>query len=66
MKKIEHNIKTGKRIERDFTADEIAQLETDNAEISARLQSEVAKSAAKQAILTKLGLTADEAALLLS
>lgn len=66
MKKIEHNIETGKRIERNFTADEIAQLETDNAEISARLQSEVAKSAAKQAILTKLGLTADEAALLLS
>jgi hypothetical protein len=66
MKKIEHNIETGKRIERNFTVDEIAQLETDNAEISARLQSEVAKSAAKQAILTKLGLTADEAALLLS
>lgn len=51
---------------REFTEDEYAQHELDAAE-NARLANEtIAKAQAKIALLDKLGITADEAALLLS
>jgi hypothetical protein len=61
----EFNCETGKEIVRDATSDEIAQMEIDAANEIAR-KTEVATIAAKrQAILDRLGLTADEAKLLL-
>jgi hypothetical protein len=51
---------------REFTEDEYAQHQLDEAE-NARLANEaIAKAQAKIALLDKLGITADEAALLLS
>ena len=56
---------TGEETVRDATAEEIAQIELDAAN-SAVLKAEAeAKAAQRQAILDKLGLTADEARLLL-
>ena len=60
-----HNVETGEIIERDLTAEEIAQIELDVAKEEARLAEAQAKAAQRQAILDKLGLTADEARLLL-
>ena len=50
---------------RDATADEIAEIEARHAEAQARADVEAAKAVARQAVLNKLGLTADEAAALL-
>ena len=50
---------------REATADEAAQIEAAHAEAQARAEAEAAKLAARQAVLDKLGLTADEAAALL-
>jgi hypothetical protein len=59
-----HNAITGETITRDFTADEIAQLETDQAqaEKEAKAKAEAEKTLAdkRQTILDRLGLTADE------
>jgi len=61
----EHNCETGKEIVRDANAKEIKQLETDAAD-SIKAQAETkAKTAQRQLILDKLGLTADEAKLLI-
>ena len=67
---IEVNCATGEVIERPLTAEEITQREVDAAAAAARQAEEDAKAAqdaaAKDALLTKLGITADEAKLLLS
>ena len=60
-----HNVEIGKVIEREMTAEEIAQLENTQAEIAAKTAEAAAKEAARQALLDKLGITADEAKLLL-
>jgi len=65
MKILEHNVTTGEVIERDMTQDEADQLEKDQAARLVRIANENAKADAKAALLTKLGITADEAALLL-
>ena len=65
MKITEHNIETGEVTQRDATKEELAQVAKDEAELKVRLAEEVAKAAAKQALLAKLGITEDEAALLL-
>jgi hypothetical protein len=66
---IEINCETGEVIERPLTADEIAANERAVAQAEAdRLAAETeaaAKAEAKAALLDKLGITADEAALLL-
>ena len=50
----------------EYTAEEYAQIETDKIE-SARIASEeAAKAAEKEALLAKLGISADEVKLLLS
>ena len=62
----EHNIETGEIIEREMNAKELAQQVADEAAETARQEAEVSKAAEKAALLTKLGITADEAKLLLS
>jgi len=61
-----HNVETNEIVEREMTADELAQLKIDKAVLDAEIK-EVAKRAAdKAALLEKLGITEDEAKLLLS
>ena len=59
------NCETGEEIVRDANADEIAQMELDAANAAAAKAEAEAKEAARQAILDRLGLTADEAKLIL-
>lgn len=61
----EFNCETGEEIVRDATAEEIAQIELDAANALARKAEAEAKAAQRQAILDRLGLTADEAKLIL-
>jgi hypothetical protein len=61
----EVNCETGEEIVRDATDAEIAQIEINKAkQITAQAEAE-AREAERQAILDRLGLTADEAKLLL-
>lgn len=50
---------------REMTDSEFAQYELDKIEIKTQAKLQAAKAAARQAVLDKLGLTADEAAALL-
>lgn len=59
------NCETGDEIVRDATADEIAQMELDAVNAAATKAEAEAKAAQRQAILDRLGLTADEAKLIL-
>jgi hypothetical protein len=52
--------------ERDLTTAELAQLKTDKANEAARQLDLDAKATAKAALLERLGITAEEASLLLS
>ena len=61
-----HNATTGEVIERDMTADELAQWEADKADSVAKSQAEADKAADKAALLERLGITEAEAKLLLS
>ena len=65
MKILEHNVETNQVIERDMTKEELAQHKADAAIIQAKQDEAEAKAAAKEAVLNRLGITADEAALLL-
>jgi hypothetical protein len=66
MKNIKiHNVETGEIIERAMTSEEIAQLEKLRAENEALLNAEAQAAAKRQALLDKLGITEDEARLLL-
>jgi hypothetical protein len=60
-----HNVETGEVIEREMNAEELAQHQADVAASQARLEQEAAKEAEKAALLEKLGITEDEAKLLL-
>jgi len=62
----EYNCETGIEIIRDATADEIKQIELDAVETEARKAEAEAKATAKAALLSKLGITTEEARLLLS
>ena len=61
-----HNVETGEVVEREMTADELAQWEADKSESQARAQADADEVTAKAALLAKLGITQDEATLLLS
>lgn len=70
MKETIHNAITGEIIERDLPKDVIAEYEAKNA-ASEKLAKEIElqqtqRAAARQAVLDKLGLTADEVAALLA
>ena len=61
-----HNAETGEVIEREMNAEELAQLKIDSETIKARDEEEARKAAEKAALLARLGMTNDEAKLLLS
>lgn len=61
-----HNVETGEVIEREMNAEELAQWEADKAKAEAEAQAKAAAAAAKAALLAKLGITEEEAKLLLS
>jgi len=61
----EHNVETGEIVEREMNADEMAQFEADAKAKAERDAEQAAKDADKAALLAKLGITADEAKLLL-
>ena len=56
---------TGETISREMTEQEIAERQKMEAENKAYAEAKLAKEVARQAVLDKLGLTADEAAALL-
>jgi hypothetical protein len=53
-------------VDREMNDDEFAQYQIDLKDEENRIKTDKAAAAAKAALLTKLGITADEAALLLS
>lgn len=60
------NCETGEEIVRAATTEEIAQIKLDSAKALERKAEAEAKASQRQAILDRLGLTSEEAALLLS
>ena len=60
------NCTTGEEIVRDANEQELAQMELDAANAVARKAEAEAKATAKTTLLSKLGITAEEARLLLS
>jgi hypothetical protein len=61
-----HDLETNEVIEREMTNAELAEAEARKAEAEAREAAEATKAAEKAALLAKLGITDDEAKLLLS
>jgi hypothetical protein len=61
-----HDLSTNEVIDREMNDAEFAQYEADQAAQAAQAAAEAAKAAEKAALLTRLGITADEAKLLLS
>jgi hypothetical protein len=61
----EHNSTTGEYIQREMTDYEWEQTQLVEARDAAKAAEDAAKAAAKQALLARLGITADEAKLLL-
>lgn len=60
------DINTGEETWRDYTPAEIAEVEKAQAEAAARIAEQAEKDAARKAIFDKLGLSEEEAKLLLS
>lgn len=65
MKIYEHNIETNQAELREMTAEEVEQFNADNAKTETKLVEVEKAEVKKAALLTKLGITAEEAALLL-
>lgn len=59
------NLETGEEIIRDANAEEIAQMEADAIEDAARQEFIIKRAADKAALLTQLGITEEQAKLLL-
>ena len=66
MKITEFNAATGATIEREPNAAELAQLKIDAENQATKNAENAAKEATRAALLERLGITADEAALLIS
>ena len=60
-----HNLETGEEIEREMNQDELNQREANKAAQATAQAAAEAKAIEKAALLAKLGITAEEAALLL-
>lgn len=60
-----HDVETNEVIEREMTVEEIAQFKIAQSEFETRQNEIAAKAEAKQAVLEKLGLTAEELAALI-
>jgi hypothetical protein len=65
MKITVHNVETGEIIQRDANKEELAQAQLDAENELNRIKEQETKASAKAALLERLGITADEAALLL-
>jgi hypothetical protein len=65
MKILEHNVATGEVIERNATAEELAAVEAQQAATAEAEAEKQAKATARQAVLDRLGITAEEAQLIL-
>jgi len=63
--KAEHDSLTNTTVEREETEFELAQIKLDKIEQTKLEKAQAEKQAARQAVLDRLGITADEAALLL-
>lgn len=61
-----HNVETGEIIEREMNAEELTQWEADKAKAEAEAEAKAQAQASKAALLQKLGITEEEAKLLLS
>lgn len=61
----EHNTEADEVIDREMTDEEFAIYEANKLQLQSEAQAAITQQAARQAILDRLGLTADEAALLL-
>lgn len=61
-----HNTESGEVIEREMNAEELTQWEESQAVFAAQLQAQAEAAAAKAALLERLGITEEEAKLLLS
>ena len=66
MKIVIHNATTGEIIEREMNAEELAEHAASQAAYEAQKLAKAEAEAARQTLLDKLGITADEAKLLLS
>ena len=64
--KIIHNVQTGEILEIELTKAELTELAKSEADDAAKMAERVAAIAAKEAVIAKLGLTADEVVALLS
>jgi len=60
-----HDLATDEVIDREMTDDEFSAHQAEQAERAAKQAEAEAKAAARQAVLDRLGLTAEEAALIL-
>ena len=60
------NLETGEEIEREMNAAEYAQYQVDQKAAEAKKAEEAVTANAKAAVLNRLGITAEEAALLLA
>ena len=65
MKILEHNVETNEVVERDMNEAELAQYEIDQAVEAANAIAREEKATARQAVLDRLGLTEEEAQLIL-
>ena len=61
-----HNAETDEIIDREMTTDEFADYKADKANEKAKAEAEADKAAQRTALLERLGITAEEAQLLLS
>jgi len=61
-----HDLSTDEVIDREMNDAEFALYEADQVAAAAEAEAEAAKAAEKEALLSRLGITADEAKLLLS
>jgi hypothetical protein len=62
----EHNVTTDEVIDREMTDEEFAQYQVQQVKDVAKAQAQAQAATDKEALLAKLGITADEAKLLLS
>jgi hypothetical protein len=65
-KAIEVNLETNEIIERDFTKEEVAEQAVNQASYDARIAAAKVREKARQDLLDRLGITAEEASLLLA
>ena len=61
-----HNAETGEIVDREMTPEELAEANARKAEANLEAKAHEAKATEKAALLAKLGITEDEAKLLLS